>query len=349
MAAKLLNLVALSSLVILACSFGPTPANALSIDSSPNFARHLGHHQLLAKKKRSSTTGRCKPRPSSSALSSSKPVATPHSSSQKAAPTTSKAASTPASTPASNAGSSGQAGGGKVGLGWALGDDPSLKNFVTSKVSAIYSWSPDKPADSDALGLEFAPMLWGTNQISDFQNLVKPGYAHWALGFNEPDLAGQSNLDPGYAASLWQQYIQPLKDQGYSLVSPAVTSGASGIPWLTSFISDCGGCTIDAVAVHWYGTDAQEFISYCENFFTTFNKPIWVTEYACQSFTSAPQCDAAQVQTFMDTVSAWMDSTWYISKYFAFGVMHDMQGVNPLDQLMAADGQPTALGWDYIG
>jgi hypothetical protein len=346
MAAKLLNLVALSSLVILACSFGSTPANALSIESSVNHARHLGHHQLLAKKKRSSS-GRCTPRPSSSAVSSSTLAAspTPHSSSQKPAATTSKAAPSPTPTPSSG---SGQAGGGKVGLGWALGDDPSLKNFVTSKVSAIYSWSPFKPSDSDALGLQFAPMLWGTNQISDFTNLVKPGYANWALGFNEPDLSGQSNLDPGYAASLWQQYLQPLKNQGYNLVSPAVTSGPGGIPWLQSFLSDCAGCDVDAVAVHWYGTDPQEFITYCKNFFTTFNKPIWVTEFACQSFTDAPQCDAAQVQTFMDTVTGWMDSTDYISKYFAFGVMHDMQGVNVLDQLMAADGQPTALGWDYL-
>jgi hypothetical protein len=28
-------------------------------------------------------------------------------------------------------------------------------------------------------------MLWGTKQIADFKRLVKAGYAHTALGFNE--------------------------------------------------------------------------------------------------------------------------------------------------------------------
>jgi len=28
-------------------------------------------------------------------------------------------------------------------------------------------------------------MLWGTKQVADFKRLVKAGYAHTALGFNE--------------------------------------------------------------------------------------------------------------------------------------------------------------------
>jgi hypothetical protein len=30
------------------------------------------------------------------------------------------------------------------------------------------------------------------------------------------------------------------------------------------------------------------------------------------------------------------------------GVMHDMVGVNPNNQLMASNGQPTDLGYDYL-
>jgi hypothetical protein len=179
-------------------------------------------------------------------------------------------------------------------------------------------------------------------------NLVKPGYANIALGFNEPDLAGQSNIDPGYGATLWKQYLEPLKNDGYTLGSPAVTSGASGKVWLQNFLNDCSGCTIDFITIHWYGIVASEFISYVEDFHTTFNKPIWVTEYACQNFAGGAQADEAQVQTFYSTVQAWMDSTDYVEKYFAFGIMHDMQGVNTLDQLMAASGLPTALGYQYI-
>jgi hypothetical protein len=106
------------------------------------------------------------------------------------------------------------------------------------------------------------PMLWGPKQIGDFTQLVKPGYAKTVLGFNEyarhssnhlfffdhfffrPNQSGQSNLDPGYAAQLWQQYIQPLKNQGYALVTPACTNAPSGKQWYQSFFSACTGCTV---------------------------------------------------------------------------------------------------------
>ncbi|PPQ77341.1 hypothetical protein CVT25_010923 [Psilocybe cyanescens] len=360
MASKLINLIALSSLVILACSFGPAPANALSIDTSPNHhARHLGHHQLLAKKKRADSR-RCKPRPSSSAVVASTKSVAPTTSklpvvvTTPAVPTTTPKAVVPAAPkttaappvvnkppPATNSGA-------KVGIAWPMGDDPSLKNFKTNKVSYLYTWGPYKPSQSDALGYDFMAMFWGPKDISAWTSLVKPGYARYALGFNEPDHAGQAALDPGYGASLWKQYIEPLKNSGYTLISPAVTSGSSGIPWLQSFIGACGGCTINAVAVHWYGNSAQQFIQYVQKFHDTFGKDIWVTEFACQNFSGGAQCTQAEVQDFMDTVTSWMDSTSYVKGYMAFGVMHDMSGVNPLNQLMAGNGLPTPLGYDYL-
>ncbi|KAH9482862.1 hypothetical protein JR316_0004962 [Psilocybe cubensis] len=355
MASKLINLIALSSLVILACSLGPAPVNALSIDTSPNHhARHLGHHQLIAKKKRADSR-RCKPRPSSSLVKpSSTKAAVPSSSVKPAvvtpapAPTT-KAAAPPKTTqapapppPSTNAGA-------KVGIAWPMGDDPSLKNFKTNKVSFLYTWSPNKPANADALGFTFMPMFWGPKDIANWQRLVKPGYARFALGFNEPDHAGQAALDPGYGASLWKQYIEPLKNNGYTLISPAVTSGSGGIPWLQSFFGACGGgCTVHAMALHWYGTNPQDFIKYVENFHNVFQRDIYVTEFACQNFSGGAQCSQQQVQTFMDTVTGWMDATSYIKGYMAFGVMHDMSGVNPLNQLMAGNGLPTPLGYDYL-
>lgn len=59
-----------------------------------------------------------------------------------------------------------------------------------------------------------------------------------------PEISGQSNIDPQTAASLWQQNIQPKKQLGYNLISPAVTSDAAGIPWLQQFFQACQGCTV---------------------------------------------------------------------------------------------------------
>lgn len=138
--ANLLNLLAASSLAILACSFGATPVNAVSVDTS-HFARHAGRgHAAIAMKKRGASGKRCKPRPTSTIGQVTSVIPTPKPTTPattKAAdqpkPTTTKAPAPsppPSTPPPSNGG-----GGGKVGIAWALGEDASLKNFKTSKVS----------------------------------------------------------------------------------------------------------------------------------------------------------------------------------------------------------------------
>jgi mono/diheme cytochrome c family protein len=223
-----------------------------------------------------------------------------------------------------------------------------LRQFKTDKVGFIYSWSPWKPAGSDELGIEFIPMLWGWKQLGDFKNIVGPGFARRALGPNEPDHGEQSAMSPQSAVDLWWQAMEPLKQHGYELISPATTSAPDGKVWLQQFVAACGGCHIDSIAVHWYGTDPQAFIAYLEDHHNTFGRNIYVTEWACQNFGGGPQCDQGQVENFMNTVTAYMDNTPWVTAYFAFGVMHDMVGVNPLNQLMAPNGGPTALGWNYL-
>lgn len=70
--------------------------------------------------------------------------------------------------------------------------------------------------------------------------------------FNEPDNGGQSNIDPTTAAALWKANIQPFAGKA-KLVGPAVTNGG-GVQWLQQFLGNCTGCTIDAIAMHWYDT-----------------------------------------------------------------------------------------------
>jgi hypothetical protein len=67
--------------------------------------------------------------------------------------------------------------------------------------------------------------------------------------FNEPDNAGQSNMDPTYAAQLWVQYIQPIQKIGVLLGAPAVTNAPSGAAWLRTFFSACTGCKVDFLPI----------------------------------------------------------------------------------------------------
>jgi len=358
MAAKLFNLLAITSLAILACSSGVTTANALSTGHHDIARRHLAHDGI-AKKKRSQTQ-RCKQRPSSSAApapsSTQAPPPPPPTSSAVKVPSSSAAPPPPktssaAPAPSPSSAPSGGSGSGKVGVAWANGDSPDLANFKTDKTSLLYTWSAYKPSTADSLGFSFMPMLWGQSQISEFEQMVTPGYGSIILGFNEPDQSGQSNLDPETAASLWKQHIEPKKSMGYTLGSPAVSSADAGRTWYQNFLSACNGeCTIDHCVIHWYGTDPQQFISYVSGWQEQFNCPdILVTEYADENFVNMnEQADASDIQTFYSTVNKWMDETDYVKAYFAFGIMTNMQGVNQLDSLMGSNGQPTSLGWQYI-
>ncbi|KAG6855033.1 hypothetical protein C0991_005962 [Blastosporella zonata] len=350
--AKLLNLIALSSIALIALSYGAAPVSALSLDSH-HLAGRSPSHAVLAKKRRSTNSKRCKARPVSSSVSSSVPVAKP-TTTKAPATTTTKPATTKAATPtttkaaATTAAAASSSGARKVGLGWPQDDNTALAQFVTSSVASVYTWSPWVPTNAKSLGIQPVPMLWGSKQTSDFSKLVKAGYANAVLGMNEPNQQGQSDMTPQAGAQLWQQYIQPLKSQGYALITPAPTNAASGKQWLQDFFSACSGCTFDGMALHWYGTSSDDFIAYMEDMYKAFNLHIWVTEYACENFGSGAQCSDADVWSFMTNTKTWMDSTYYIDRYFWFGAMQDMGNVNPLNQLMASSSGPNSLGQYYI-
>jgi len=152
---------------------------------------------------------------------------------------------------------------------------------------------------------------------------------------------------------------------------------------MKDFFAACDGCTVslsrslicccdinilsqfDAQAVHWYDTSFDNFKSYINDYHNLFNLPIWVTEFAYQvcifffvtsspfssgqqSFTGGAQGSLSQIQDFMGQATSYMDSQDWVEYYCWFGAMHDMQNVNPLNQLMASDGGLTDLGRQFL-
>ncbi|KAH9938396.1 glycosyl hydrolase catalytic core-domain-containing protein [Fomitopsis serialis] len=350
------------------CLLPRTTANALSGGSHQNFNRlaaHEGISKRNAQNKRS-LNKRCKARDGSNstdiaastsfssswvAPTSTDVPSTDWSSSSDYTPTTSY---TPTSTWSSSSSSAAAAspttaGGTKVGVAWTGSNDQELATVKTSATKFLYNWSSWKNSNSDSLGYEFWAMLHDSSSqsISDFQNNVVAGYCTNVMGFNEPEQQGQANMDPGSAASLWQQYIEPKKDLGMGLISPAVTSDSAGIPWMQSFISACnGGCTFTAgCAAHYYGTDPQDFINYMQTFYNTLQgscSVIHVTEFACMDFSGATTPDDGQIWNFYSTAIKWMEATPWIGSYFAFGILDDMGNVIQQDALLAG-GSVTSL------
>jgi len=144
--ANFLRLLAVFSLAILNISFDVLPANALAVERG-HMARSINHAHAGLAKKRSNSTGKCKPRPVSSASPSmpanSNPPSAPAVSSSMppnvvhnvtpATPsptTTTTTSSAPAQSPTPNTAPSSS--GGKVALAWSNLEEASLDNFITA-------------------------------------------------------------------------------------------------------------------------------------------------------------------------------------------------------------------------
>ncbi|KAL0956646.1 hypothetical protein HGRIS_002779 [Hohenbuehelia grisea] len=203
-------------------------------------------------------------------------------------------------------------------------------------------------------------MLWGPGHIPEFQNNINQTLAQHhvtsILGMNEPEQSGQSNISPGDAAQMWRTYLEPLRARGLRLGSPAPSSAPSGKQWLYDFLGACAGCNVDFIAFHWYDVNATAFIQYAEDMHNAFQRPLWVTEWACQNFRppgTSPgagiQCSDADTVLFLNSTQAFMDSAPYIERYSWFGAMRDLHGVNPANALMDGNGKINSLGQQYMG
>ena len=85
--------------------------------------------------------------------------------------------------------------------------------------------------------------------------------------------------------------------------------------------------------MHYYGTNTTEFKQYVSEWHDTFNKPVWVTEYACQDFNGGEQCSDSEVYSFHMEMAIWFDKQNFVEAYAPFGVMRNLQGVNKANSL----------------
>ncbi|KAI0676910.1 glycosyl hydrolase catalytic core-domain-containing protein [Trametes maxima] len=206
----------------------------------------------------------------------------------------------------------------KAGLAWANSNYNDVDQYLaTGKVQWYYTWG----SVSIRTSIEFVPMLWGPQQAPDWDNninrTIQQQHVTHLLGFNEPDIAGQSNLTPAEAATLWKAHIEPLKGLGVRLGSPAVSGAPEGKQWLTDFLTACqGGCTVDFVALHWYNINSTQFIEYLQDYHGTFQRPLWVIEWARQNFSDAnQQCSLQDVVDLMNVTQQFMDDTDWVERY----------------------------------
>ncbi|EAU83450.1 hypothetical protein CC1G_04706 [Coprinopsis cinerea okayama7 len=245
----------------------------------------------------------------------------------------------------------------KAGLAWPNGNSVDISQYQASeKLSWYYTWSV-WPAGNRRNNLEFVPMLWGSSTANEFSARINDTLRRSrtpvtaVLGMNEPEQRGQANMNASEGVAMWKRYMEPLRGAGLRLGSPAVSSAPSGKTWLEDFFRECNDtCNVDFVALHWYGTDSDAFIAHLWDYWYSFNRTIWVTEWACHNFVDhGKQCTPEDVVEFMNKTQSFMDNAIFVERYSWFGAMRDMSGVNPANALMDNDGRISNLGRQYVG
>ncbi|TFK74872.1 hypothetical protein BDN72DRAFT_868491 [Pluteus cervinus] len=213
----------------------------------------------------------------------------------------------------------------KRGLAFAEGSNPSdiwTVNQTSSVLSWQYNWGCIPQSFLPTASMQYIPMQWGLDGIGSFASTVRSKNAKIILGFNEPDLGFQSNLDPTQAARLWKQYIQPLAAAGVKLGAPAISSGPNGRLWL-------------------YGDGLDAFYNYLWQMHSQFpGYRLWVTEFASTSQ------DPAAVSHFMRQSIRYMDNLNWIEAYAWFGFFREQNGTHY--SLLDANGHLNELGKVYV-
>jgi RNA polymerase sigma factor (sigma-70 family) len=220
------------------------------------------------------------------------------------------------------------ASGAKKGVGvWSFGGVSQA--LAASGASWYYTWSTQHSGITTPSSGSFVPMIWGAKSVTDSSLAQARSYGPYLLGFNEPDMAQQSNMTVDQALELWPK----LMAAGKILGSPAVAYGgdtAGG--WLDRFMSgaEAKGYRVDFITLHWYGGDfrtpqaVEQLKSYLAAVYARYHKPIWLTEYALIDFSQGTRFPSAQQQAdFVTASTKALDGLSYVQRYAWFGLGAD--------------------------
>lgn len=154
-------------------------------------------------------------------------------------------------------------------------DGTSNLGAFSGKIGFSVDWSPTPLSSSNGLSLgEFIPQLW-TFQDSNHLNPWNWAAPSWPsgvklIGFNEPDIPGQSWMLPSTAISGWDNVAKYQSSKGALVATPGVSNAAvslgtisgvanpGGIAWTSQFLalaeSHSPKYTFQAISMHWYGS-----------------------------------------------------------------------------------------------
>lgn len=217
------------------------------------------------------------------------------------------------------------------GLNETIGFNYTQLNLLS--VNWYYNWGLTTKANSNK---SFIPMVFSGSRVAGLT------FCDTLLGFNEPDNASQSNMPVSSAIGYWPSLVSNSNYLG----SPSMAGNPVTSSWFIPFMQS--KTKVDFITFHWYkGADTAKFYSDVQSFYSTYKKPIWVTEYACQTeaeSTAKPNAYTQnQVNQFIIATTRWMNNQSFIQKY----AWHDSKvGTSAFFDSI---GHLTASGQTYAG
>ena len=209
----------------------------------------------------------------------------------------------------------------KKGLG-AWSPLTSVEELSELGLGWYYNWRP-APKIAAVPGVEYVPMIWSAADLTA-ENLAminESGATH-ALGFNEPDMEGQSNMTPEQCLDLWPQ-LMTLKQR---LGSPA----PAGWMWLDKFMPEANrrGYRVDFVCIHRYPDISNpgavdEVEGMLQGAYQKYGLPVWLTECGAanvgawhQPQMSKPTPEMAR--SFLKKLLAMLEGLPFVERYAWF-------------------------------
>jgi hypothetical protein len=209
----------------------------------------------------------------------------------------------------------------KKGLG-SCNSMTSPEELSQLRLGWYYNWRPF-PKLSSVPGVEFVPMFWSGRDVTS-ENLaaVNESAATHVLGFNEPDLAGQSNMTPEECLEWWPQ-LMTLKQR---LGSPAPASAN----WLEKFMPEAKrrGLRVDFVCLHRYPDISDpgavdEVERMIEEAHSKYGLPVWLTESGAADVAAWHQPQLSKptpemARDFLKTLMAMLERLPFVERYAWF-------------------------------
>lgn len=210
----------------------------------------------------------------------------------------------------------------KIGIGtWEdSSDEGDLQRLESLKFSWYYDWSTTplwSPNPAQPRTIPFVPMMWDETEVNE----TVPAEQGVLLGFNEPDYQSQAYMTVEQAITLWPH----LMKTGLRLGSPATASKAlSSTSWLGQFMSRAKalGYRVDFICLHYYSAtgDVTAFKNYLTAIYNTYQKPIWVTEWALVDWSNLNRYTLEQNAAFARQALEMLDELPFVERHAWFAL-----------------------------